>query len=154
MKSPMKISLGEYTCGSCNSTFEAPMLSETSYGEFLLWSAKGNVAYLNAIKDEVYSEFEELLLKNFSELKDSENKRVEVLQREFGPITCDPDNSGENYKIGMFPTCPFCDESCIKSWQVSNPLKYTDYEIPHVTHANWKQMNLLEKNCLINSILP
>jgi hypothetical protein len=145
----MKITLGKYVCGHCRNSFEAPILDETRYGEFLLWSKSGHVAYLNAIEDRVYLEVKSILEDNFTKFKRNPMETAEVTQAIFGPIACDPDPAGQPYKIGALPPCPDHPESPIISWEVIYPPEVADCEIPEASHFKWNVLNSSNKVELI-----
>lgn len=121
------------------------MLDESSYGEFLLWSPNGKVAYINAIEDRTYSEVKDLLLHSFEAMRSDPFKAAEVLQELFGPVACDPDPSGAPYMIGAQPPCPNCAGGRIASWELIHPAKVVEWDIPIVTHERWDRMNEREK---------
>jgi hypothetical protein len=88
----MKIELFKCICVN-GHIFSAPSLGEVAYGEFLLWSKNGEVAYLNAFKDPTYKAMENALqaLPELSSLRP--RARAELLQRIYGPTACDPDHN-------------------------------------------------------------
>ena len=131
----MKITLAKYSCAACNHAFESPMLDESRYGEFLLWSSSGSVSHLNAFEDSVYGELKSLV----TDVIGAEDRfRVaDVLQRIFGPLACDPDAKGMPYSIDGQPSCPACPSPLIASWEFIEPQKVVEIEIPEVTHKKW-----------------
>lgn len=45
-----------YHCQTCDAVFQAPIISDFSYGEFILSSTSGEYRYLNVFDDPVYQE--------------------------------------------------------------------------------------------------
>ena len=121
------------------------MISEFAYGEFLFWSPGGNVAYVNAVKDDAYNELSELLRQRFSSLRKDRMRSAEVLQPMFGPVACDPDSTGESYVMDALPPCKHCKSRRIASWDLINPAKVVEWDIPVITHHAWNQLSLAEK---------
>lgn len=141
----MKIALAKYACDHCGGTFEAPMLDESSYGEFLLWSSTGKVAYMNAFEDRAYLEVKGLLSETFDDLRADPFRASEVLQNIFGPMACDADPTGAPYAIGAQPSCPSCENGHVASWELIYPPKIVEYDIPVVTHVRWDRLSDAEK---------
>jgi hypothetical protein len=140
----MKIALAKYTCDHCGRIFEAPMLDESCYGEFLLWSLE-NVAYMNAFEDRAYLEVKNLLSEIFDDFGADPFKASKVLQKIFGPMACDADPAGASYMIGAQPTCPACANGHVASWELICPTKIVEYDIPSVTHGGWDRLSHTEK---------
>jgi hypothetical protein len=150
----MKIYLAKYVCRACKRSFEAPILGESSYGEFLLWTASGVVAYLNAIENTEYAEVEEILLRRFDFFKQDEFKSAEVLQNIFGVVACDPDENGFPFKIGARPRCPHCKEGHGESWDIENPTQLVQQTIPAAQHLKWARLSAIEKNQSVDWAVP
>jgi hypothetical protein len=143
----MKITLAKYCCVDSSHTFEAPLLDEGRYGEFLLWSSTGSVAYLNAFEDLVYSEVRELVENIMS---DADLFQVaELLQKIFGYVACDPDAHGALYSINEHPSCPICGGHRITSWEMIEPKKLVELEILEVTHHGWNQLSSEQKHAAV-----
>ena len=121
------------------------MLDEFSYGEFLLWSSSGIVAYVNAIEDRAYQEVKSLLTLHYNTLAVDPIKITNILTKVFGPIACDPDPAGESYMIDAHPTCPTCPGGHGVSWEMTSPPKVVEYDIPTVTHVGWERLSDAEK---------
>lgn len=84
----------EHTCAECGKKFESPGLGEWSYGEFLLRTERGSVAYVNAMADAAYNEVGGMLseIPQTASLEDLE--RADILWCIYGPVACDPDGDG------------------------------------------------------------
>lgn len=143
----MKTTLAKYTCADCSHIFEAPMLDENRYGEFLLWSSSGRVAYLNALDDPVYGEVKTLVAEVMGQ-KDP-FQLAEVLQQVFGALACDLDPQGNPYLIDGLPLCPVCRSQHIASWELIEPEKLLEQEIPEVTHQAWARLFSEQKRAAI-----
>jgi hypothetical protein len=141
----MKLELIEYTCASCEFTFEAPGLSESAYGELLLRSARGRMAYLNAIRDPTYKEVDGLLAQLPGTSALSPIDRANILRRVYGPVACDRDDDGAPFEIGAFPVCPSCRSNAISSWRFKSPPAFVDIEVPPVTHVEWVGLSEADK---------
>ncbi|MGK7867073.1 hypothetical protein [Falsiroseomonas sp. E2-1-a20] len=139
----MKITLGKYVCAACNHTFEAPMLDESRYGEFLLWSLSGRLAHLNAFEDAVYEELKSLVTDAIG--AEDPFRVADILQQIFGPLACDPDPQGKPYSIDGQPLCPACRSRRIASWELIEPQKVVEMEIPEVAHQRWGQLTRPQK---------
>jgi hypothetical protein len=146
----MKITLGKYCCESCSFIFEAPMLDDSSYGEFLLWSPNGRVAYLNGLRDPTYREFSTLLKINPSTSKLDSLSAAKVLQHMYGPLACDPDDAGLPFAMDSGPKCPSCGSHRFASWEMIHPPKIVEMDIPPVTHISWNKLSIAAKLELIS----
>lgn len=147
----MMISLGTFTC-STGHPFEAPLLGDSQYGEFLLWSANGAVAYLNSFKDSTFDEVEREVLSIAPALSKNPLKAADVVQRIFGRVVCDPDSSGQPFEIGAKPRCPLCAASVV-SWEPTYPAKVAELDIPAVTHTEWDQLMPAEKTLALTQAI-
>jgi hypothetical protein len=141
----MKLELIEYTCASCEFTFEAAGLGENAYGEFLLRSKRGKLAYLNAIRDPTYKEVDGLLARLPSISRLSPIGRAKILRRVYGVVACDRDDDGSPFEIDAFPICPICRSSAISSWRFKSPPAFVDVEVPPVTHVEWGGLSEVTK---------
>jgi hypothetical protein len=146
----MNITLGRYTCENCGTRFEAPMLNEFAYGEFLLWSANGSAAYLNCFDDKTFDEVGGLVDEHLKETGLSEPAVADAFQKLFGPLACDPDDSGNIFVLGQ-PPCLECGSSRMASWSMIDPPKIVERDIPAVTHRGWAQLSLSEKVDAVSS---
>jgi hypothetical protein len=134
----MKFQVFEYTCGNCAAVFEAPALSEMSYGEFLLRSRRGALAYLNAINDPTYKEVSTLISRERASLRPVD--QAIILRRAFGPVACDWDNGDSPpspFDIEASPVCPHCHQQRPRSWRAKHPPATVDVDVPSVSHAEW-----------------
>lgn len=143
----MIITLASFRCADCGHAFEAPILDESRYGEFLLWSRSGRVAHLNAFEDPVYGEAKALVTEILGQA-DSFGV-ADVLQRVFGPVTCDLDPDGAPYLINGQPSCPTCHSQRIASWEMIEPEKLVELDIPDVTHKRWALQSVKERQVAI-----
>jgi len=140
----MKLELIEYTCASCGLTFEAPGLGENAYGEFLLRSKRGSIAYLNAFRDSTYKEVDELLAREPSVTVLSPIARAKILRRVYGPVACDWDGKVP-FGIDVLPACPNCRGGAISSWRFKTAPAFIDIEVPSVTHVSWERLSEVDK---------
>jgi hypothetical protein len=142
----MKLEMIEYTCASCEFTFDSPGLGESAYGEFLLRSRGGAVAYLNAIRDPTYKEVDGLLGQLPSTSTLSAIDRARILRRVYGPVACDRDDHGTPFEIDALPVCPSCRSNAISSWRFKNPPVFIDIEVPPATHVEWEGLSEADKD--------
>lgn len=149
----MKIELFNYTCENCKNNFDAPALNDNAYGEFLLWSKNGNVAYLNAIKDPTYKEVSDILKDNSCIFALADTERANILRRIYGNVACDSDSAGLPFSINAFPQCKKCGSQNISTWSPKLPTQFLDIYIPPVTHNQWNSLNNSEKQILVNANL-
>jgi hypothetical protein len=126
----MKLELIEYTCANCGFTFEAPSFGESAYGEFLLRSKRGTLAYLNAFSDSTYKELDGLLTCEPSLASIRPNDRAKILRRVFGLVACDWDDGVSPFEIDALPACPGCRAHAISSWRFKSPPMLVDIEVP------------------------
>lgn len=146
----MKLQLVMYTCASCRSVFDAPALPNGAYGEFLLWSRHGELAYLNAFVDTSLKEVDNFLshsspLKNRSPLD-----RSKILHRVYGRVACDVDERGAPFEINAYPPCPSCGNSIAASWELKDPPRLVAIVVPPVTHRRWSSLSDSQKEEWLN----
>ena len=137
----MKLELIEYTCATCGLVFEAPGTSENAYGEFLLRSQGGSVAFLNAIKDPTYKEVESLLTPEPGIAALPPLDRAKILRHVYGPLACDPDDGMMPFEIDARPACPHCNANAVSSWRFKSPPAFIDIAVPPVSHAGWEKLS-------------
>ncbi|WP_306353629.1 hypothetical protein [Flavobacterium sp. '19STA2R22 D10 B1'] len=145
----MKLGLATYQCADCLHTFDAPLFRE-AYGEFLLWSKQGNVAYLNAIEDVVYKEVEDLLWTHPKTLGMSSLNCSNLLQKIYGSLTCDRDQVGNSFEIGTHPPCPLCKSQNMDAWDFKTPSEVIEVEVKPITYTNWVTLTEQEKFRLLD----
>ena len=135
----------QFTCAKCASVFEAPEIGGGGYGGFLLRSASGETAYLNAIQDQVYEEVDQLLAvcPETSNMRSLE--RAKVLQRIFGEVACDKASDGSSFVLGAHPPCPKCGSQEMAAWEFKTPTELVDVQVAPVTHMGWSQLSPAEK---------
>jgi hypothetical protein len=141
----MKLELVRYKCSTCANVYTAPSLGEGAYGEFLLWSASGSVAYLNAFEDLTFKEVENLLLLHPKASLMSPLDRAKVLRKIYGSLACDVDEHGSTYSIDAPPPCPSCGSQQPASWEPTNPIEVVDILVKVVTHVRWHALTTEEK---------
>jgi hypothetical protein len=136
----MKLGLVVYTCGHCHSTFEAPSLGEGAYGEFLLRSKEGGLAYLNVFLDPSYKDLDNILasIPMISYLSPSE--RVKVLRRLYGPLACDLDSNSYPFELDAFPACSECGSRDVVSWEFKNGAEMVEVPVQTLTHFHWSML--------------
>lgn len=147
----MKLMLFRYWCDSCNKWFEAPNIGNV-YGHFVLHSISGEIRYLDAISDCVFEEVSELIKKDSRVYSVDEFKQAEILHEIFG-IACDPDTCGNEFRMGVNRTCPYCKRDTIDSWEAVDPTTYVNLDILPITHNQWNQLNWQEKNDIIRKAI-
>lgn len=135
----MKLQLIRYICADCDTSFESPGSSENSYGEFILRSRSGEIAYLNALVDKTYDEVDEII----SALSPGTPPfaRVQRLQLVYGAAACDRDSRGFPFVIGAKPPCPKCSSQQMASWTFLGPEKQVEIEVPAVAHLLWSSLS-------------
>lgn len=146
----MKYLLYIFSCGNCEQEYKAPAMTPHSYGEFLLRSPSGDIAYMNAMEDDTYSEVSALLNKLPSLRDMGEARTARVLQSIFG-VACDLDSQGKQFSMIAKPNCPYCDHKRASSWRPTKPAEFVEESFPHITHYNWKQLKESEKLRLLSS---
>jgi len=148
----MNLQLYIYNCGNCGNTFKSPELPGDPYGEFLMHSVNGEIAYLSSFKDAVFQEIESFFER--SELLNNMDKinRVKIFHNIFG-VACDPASDSSNYQIGRDPRCPKCHSNNKLSWHPTNPPEIIDMQINLVTHNNWNKLNQNQKEEILNNAI-
>lgn len=146
----MKLQLFKYYCATCGTTTLAPELTGDVYGCFLLRSrVSGELAYVEALSDSVYHETEQILEAIPGYRKLNKFGRADALRAVFG-CTCDLAQDGSYFKIGAEPICEGCGAlSSMASWEATEPPEYVEKQIPHVTHYEWHNMEINEKQRLV-----
>ena len=141
----MKCILTRFVCAKCSNAFTAPEILPGSYGEFLLRSPAGELAYLNGLEDPTYGEVSDLLatLPQIAIL--APGKRAGILQRIYGEVACDPGASGLPFSILAMPHCPRCNSQEMASWEPTDPAQVVEIVVPHVTYHRWSALSEDEK---------
>lgn len=148
-----KLMLFEYRCASCGHAHRAPALPPGSYGEFLLRSeGNGTEALLNALSDPVYDEVDGIIQRHPKLRGLTRNQQAQVLRLVFG-VSCDLDEDGSLFRIGLNPRCPICGNRDITFWQATEPPIVIEKDLPLVTHENWQKLGPTQKKQLVNSEL-
>lgn len=133
----------EHVCAECSTHFDAPALSDFSYGEFLLWSVSGECRYLNAFEDEIYKEVI-ALIEDCKGLDISDN----FLQEVYGELACDPDEYGMFFHISN-PPCRKCGSTNMAS--IGSHLTKA-LAVKAVTHDSWNSLSYEEKRNRVRSL--
>lgn len=137
----MKLQLVKYRCASCDHAFDSLALPEGAYGEFLLWSKNGKLAYLNAFEDPTLKEVDNLMTACSSVVSLTPLERSRLLHRIFGRVACDPDDGGAPFEIDAYPPCPKCGRTEIASWEFKEPTEIVEMNPPSVTHNGWATLS-------------
>lgn len=137
----MKLGLVVCTCGHCHSTFEAPSLREGAYGEFLLRSKGGALAYLNVFLDSSYKELSEMLASIPITLDLMPSERTKVLQGLYGPLACDLDSNSYPFELDVFPACGECGSRDIVSWEFKNAAETVEVPVQTLTHFHGSMLS-------------
>lgn len=142
----------KYTCKNCGNVFKAPELPGQHYGEFLLRTDQGEVAYLMAITSKPFNDFSMMLdedprLRNYSA-----GERGTILRAIFG-AACDPAPDGNQYAIGRFPPCPKCHSDKMASWIDVYPYEVVHNDVPPITTNKWDGSTIDEKRLLVDHAL-
>lgn len=133
----------KHFCSKCNAVFNAPSLSDFSYGEFLLWSTSGDCRYLNVFEDQTYNE----VIKLISDCENN-NSNDNFLQDIYGELACDPDENGLFFCISN-PPCPKCGSIHMAS---IGDQKMGEVSVKTVTHVFWSSLSYEEKKNRLRSI--
>jgi hypothetical protein len=141
----MKLRLLKYLCSRCACAFDAPALPEGAYGEFLLWSRNGQIAYLNALKDPTFKEVSHLLALSPVVQEAPSIERAAILHRIYGRMACDKDTQGAPFEIDMPPPCPACGGTEPSSWEFKEPVQIVEVDAQPVTHRLWSSLSHSEK---------
>lgn len=146
----MKLQQFQYRCGTCGNWYFSPELT-WGYGEFVLVSKTGELRYLNAIGDQVFSEVEGILMCHSRYLLMNEANRATFLQRIYG-FACDPDELGDRFLIGAQPACPQCKEVNVSAFQSVEPPEFLDIDVLPVTHLEWNALCSSSKEILVGRV--
>ncbi|WP_061539176.1 hypothetical protein [Collimonas fungivorans] len=149
----MKLELIKYTCARCATSFDAPALGEDAYGEFLLRSKNGEMAYLNAFMDLTYKEVDNLLSSHPKASVLQPLERAKILRRIYGGLACDLDSEMSPFEIDALPLCPSCGSQQMASWEFKNPPEILDVPVSAVTHNCWSMLSDSEKLKLLDARL-
>lgn len=148
----MKLEKLQYICTNGHH-FVAPSLGDNAYGEFLLWSAATQVAYLNAFEDLTFKALDISLQTNPRTSMLRAHSRAKILHRIFGPVVCDSDENGKPFHMDMPCPCPVCGTQKMASWDSTKPMETMELEVNHVTHSRWNAMTETERNVRVDNML-
>ena len=141
----MKPLLFNYLCAQCNNRFKYPGFPDSVYGEFILISESGEIAYLNSFEDKIFDEVR-LLFKKYEKNFEKIDKYNEAkIFQEIFSITCDQSPSGGTYRIDGSPICPVCKSTKMVSWGETNPPEIAAEDIIPITHKCWNELSLMER---------
>jgi predicted RNA-binding Zn-ribbon protein involved in translation (DUF1610 family) len=146
----MKLELTNYTCAKCGDVYSAPSLGETAYGEFLLWSENGGVAYLNAFQDPTYKEVDNLIKVHPKTAGLQPLNQAKVLRRVYGKLACDRGRNGEIFSMDSSFPCPVCGSQKIASWEFPSPPIFIEVDVQPVSHFAWSNLTDQEKRELLD----
>jgi hypothetical protein len=145
----VKLHLFKYRCKHCHSTFKAPTILSSAYGEFLLRSeGRRTEAYLNAITDPVYREVDALVKAHSKVARMRSSEAADVLQKIFG-VACDPDSDGTEFRIDRLPRCSSCGGEP-DYWEATESPEIVENELRPVTHERWNRMSAQEKGLVVD----
>lgn len=148
----MKLQIMQFKCAKCGHYFKAPDLAFDSYGEFLLRTPNGfDEVYLNAFADKTYEEVNMILEENIIADSEPSIEVADVLKKIYGCVTCDFSVSGEPFKMGLFPKCPYCQSRDMAAWDEAIPVEFVEKFIPEVTHAGWSLLSKEQKRELVSN---
>ena len=145
----MKLHNFNYECGNCGRKFKSPELLGNPYGEFLMRSEKGDIAYLYALDNVVFKEFSDMLAQHsmISGMQDVE--QAKILHQIFG-FACDLSPDGSRYQITQDPLCTFCNKCQITHWGPTNPPECVDLDVKLITHNEWNSLTEKEKHMVVD----
>jgi hypothetical protein len=144
----MRLVLYYYVCKACGTKFKSPHINQ--YGQFLMRSDHGELAYLNAIEDSIFNKIGELLEQE-PDYMGNEIDRVKILHDNFG-LTCDPAKDGSSFQITNKPKCPKCHNVSYSSHGETNPPEIVDIDVKQVTHHNWQKITSERQQLILNLI--
>ena len=139
-----------YKCEACGRNFDILALPEGTYGEFILYSQDGEMAYWNALTDPVFDEVGDVT-KNLPalEFKSEINKSSAYLA--ICGICCDRAKDGSVFQLR--PICPHCNSDRTTFIREPEPMESATVEVPHVTHEHWSQLSTKEREQVLLSEL-
>jgi hypothetical protein len=144
--------MANYKCANGHA-YSAPSLGETAYGEFLLWTARGEMAYLNAFEDTTYKEVDNIIKTHAKVAGMQPLDQARILCKVCGKLACDRGQRGGVFSIDSAPPCPVCGSQRVASWEFPSPPNVIDVHVQPVTHAMWSSLADEEKQRLRDSEL-
>lgn len=150
----MEFELFYYVCKYCETRFNSPT-TKNKYGEFLMRSNSGELAYLNASEDSVFKEFSSLFDANKKNTKHNcttIREEIQLIHDTFG-FACDPAQDKTYFQISNKAPCPTCGRKEFQSWGPTKPPEFIELNIKPVTHANWNNLSQKCKSDLTKAIL-
>ncbi len=148
----MKLHYFIYECANCENRFKSPHLTGGGYGDFLMRSEKGDIAYLYAINNDPFQEFSNILEQHSSIQGMKDAQQAKILHKIFG-YACDISLDETRYQITQKPICPACGKCEIKHWGPTNPPEFVEMNVKSVTHEAWNKLQWKEKQDVVNEAL-
>lgn len=106
-----------------------------SYGEMLMHTQNGDMAYWDIIRNEpVYQSLVTITDAFASELS---LNRYEVFGLTRG-VCCDPAADGSPY--GRRPYCACCKHDDVSFFDLPEPVQHKEFSLPNVTHDRWNNL--------------
>lgn len=151
MHEDIKMKLQNYTfeCAPCGCSFKSPDLLDGSYGEFILRSKTGEMAYLYSPDCQVFNEFSDMLAQHPWIANMNLSDKAKVLHQFFG-WACDLAPDGTAYSINQRPICPQCGACNFKHWGPTIPFEDVNMDPPSLSYNKWRAMTQENKKHLIN----
>lgn len=141
----MTLELFEYTCAACGTRLEVPVFScHFAYGQFVLRSPSGHLAYLDAFECAAFDEVSRLVAAVPEMARHSRDRRADVFQAVFGPVACDPAPDGTTFAIGASPRCPSCGGQAMAHFRSTD--RFVEVDVPPVTCVRWSELAAEERS--------
>ena len=140
----MRLQYFQYECAHCGELTQSPQLPEYPYGEFLLRSHKGAIAYFFSLNHKVFNALDDILKTSVGVEKKTPSERAKILQTLLGLIA-DPAPDGTPYDINQNPLCDGCGMSEFKHYGPVKPVAYVDLDIPSLTFHRWLDRSSKER---------
>jgi hypothetical protein len=147
----MRIQILKCSCDYCGNKCERPFLPDGAYGEFLLFSKSGAVAYLNVFDDSSYDEVCSIVKSIPLVAHSSASATVDLIQRIYGKVACDPDVNNDFFQIDNALSCYACGCANSLSCSLENPKEAVGVKIPSVTHSKWSNLSDMQKLSVVAS---
>lgn len=148
----MKLLLYLYECKNCKAQFKSPELLGIPYGEFLMRSDIGELAYLYAVDDNIFKGFYQLLKSN-KRLSCKKAAEIAKVQHKIYGYICDKSPNLYSYHIGRKPSCPHCGGIEMAAWEPTIPPETVEQKIPKITYLFWEKLKEEDKIQLVNNLI-
>ena len=138
-------------CNKCSGEFKVPVVSDFSYGCFILCSSDGlEFAYLEAFSDAAFDEISDMVYSHHFLKNKNKRERASYMQSTY-TIACDLSPNGKTFHIGVRKNsrtcpcerCPSCSSSDLET--IEGPSREYKMEVPDVTHEQWDKKSKEEK---------